>query len=147
MGKLLGTQKAGAEIKSLLKQPNLVDRVVFMEGFITDQTIDALCELADLAVFPHERMAGQSGAVTRAAGCGVPVLVSDVGGLATLAIDSRFIVPPGDREALARNLSALLGEDLRALRSPQIAHIGRFDWGAVAALHAQLFRQLSGSSP
>ncbi|MCP4933043.1 MAG: glycosyltransferase family 4 protein [bacterium] len=146
-GRLLGARKAGAEIQNLLAQPELASRVIFKEGFIAEKIINALCEIAVLAVFPHERMAGQSGAVTRAAGYGVPVLVSNVGGLPTSAMGPRFIVPADDETALAERLSELLREDLQALRALQIKHVSRFEWGRIAALHAKLYQKLAVTTP
>lgn len=141
-GRLLGSHAVGMDIKSLLADPELSRRVVFREGFITASVIDALCDSAELAVFPHQRMAGQSGVVSHAAGRGVPVLVSDVGGLPELAIDRHFVVPPGDIDALADRLLELLGGNPGDYRSAQRKHVAQFAWPRVALRHAELYRML-----
>lgn len=142
VGRLLGGHKVEEQVKDLLAAPGIQGRVLFREGFVEEDMIDALCQQADLGVFPHERMAGQSGAVTRAAGAGLPVLVSRVGGLPDMALDERFLVPPGDDKALASALALLLAQNLSPLRAAQRDLAATVSWPKVAGQHADLYRML-----
>ncbi len=58
---------------------------------------------ADVAIFPYHRVS-QSGALITAMGFGLPVIVSDVGGLPETVVGNGWIVPADDPEALAAAL-------------------------------------------
>lgn len=70
---------------------------------------------ADVAVVPSLREPFGVAAV-EALACGIPVVASEVGGLAALPGDAGILVPPGDAAALAKEVSALLGDDARRAR-------------------------------
>lgn len=141
---LLGTRRVAHELKALLEDETLARRVVFKEGFIEDGEIDALCRIAELGVFPYERFSGQSGAATRAAGWGMPLLVSDVGGLPDLVPNASCVVQPGDAHQLAERLLALLGDpsELDELRHLHKSHLASAAWEHVAEQHAILYSNL-----
>jgi glycosyltransferase involved in cell wall biosynthesis len=67
---------------------------------------------ADVAVVPSLREPFGVAAV-EALACGIPVVASETGGLAALPGDAGILVPPGDATALAKEVSALLGDDAR----------------------------------
>jgi len=143
IARVLGSAQEASRIRRGLADPAIRDRVVLQEGFVPDADIDALLATSELAVFPYERFAGQSGAATRAAGAGCPVLVSDVAGLPMLAMAEDWIVPPGDVGRLAEQLSTHLASGVaRNLRAAQRARVDAFRWEAVAGLHAELYASL-----
>lgn len=136
---VLGTGADAKHLEEAFADEALKSRVHLREGFLPDATIDALLRLSELAVFPYERFASQSGAACRAAGLGCPVLVSDVGELPELALDETWVVPPRDRSRLGtvllRKLQAANGD----LRSRQIEAVRSSEWGEVAKAHARLY--------
>ena len=89
------------------------------EGYLPDPEVEALFKAADVVVLPY-RSATQSGVTHVAYALGVPVITTDVGGLAeTVRPDETgLVVPPGDPDALAaavvRFFAAGLGPRLRA---------------------------------
>jgi glycosyltransferase involved in cell wall biosynthesis len=145
---LLGTRRVAYELKTLLKDETLSRRVIFKEGFIEDEEIDALCRIADLGVFPYERFSGQSGAATRAAGWGLPILVSDVGGLPDLVPSASCVVQPGDVHQLSERLLSLLADqtELGELRRQHKSHLASAAWEHVAKQHAMLYANLGKAS-
>jgi glycosyltransferase involved in cell wall biosynthesis len=90
-------------------------------------------------------------AVLEAAALGVPVVASDVGGIPELVEHGRtgLLVPPGDREALARAVNRLVGDPDEAAR------MGRAAWARVRERHdprghvtelLALYGQVSGAA-
>jgi len=145
--RVLGAASAGRDIERLLSQEPLTSRVALIDGFIPDRSLDALCRIADLGVFAYDRMSGQSGAAARAAGSGLPLVVSSVGGLHEYAIGSDHIVAPGDHEALADRLIRHLNsraEARRQMRERQLAHAGSFAWQRVADEHLAAYSRVHG---
>lgn len=93
----------------------LGDRVRFA-GRLPHDEIPALLRAADVLVMPSRREAFGVAAL-EAAACGLPVVASDVGGVAETVVDGRtgLLVPPGDPAALAAALARLAADpDLRA---------------------------------
>jgi len=76
--------------------------VRLMLRYIPDDEVEALFKAADVAVLPY-RSATQSGVTHVAYALGVPVITTDVGGLAETVRpgETGLVVPPGDRDALA----------------------------------------------
>ena len=144
VAKMLGTNQVAGNIQRLLSQPELSSRVHLLEGFQPDAKIDSLIRISNLAIFPYTHFNSQSGAACRAAGMGCPVLVSKVGGLPDLAINDKWVVSPGDSEALARCLRTTLGDpsSLSANRHEQIEHIQNYSWEQVASEHMELYHTL-----
>ena len=144
VAKMLGTDQDAERLRTALALPGLTERVHVLEGFQPDVSINALVRLSELAVFPYVTFNSQSGAACRAAGLGCPVLVTDVGGLPDLAIDSSWIVTPGDSESLASALYTKLSQPdaLRARGGAQLQRIRAYAWPQVASTHAALYREL-----
>ena len=147
--RLLGTAKYSESILQLTRDSQL-KRVGFRLEFIDDQELDDLIRGARYTIFPYLKFSGHSGAVSRSAANGTPVLVSDVGGLSMLAVDSGNVFPAGDRHALAE----LLVRQARAIRildfeeRDQAARPRRelVSWAHVAELHRELYRELLNQS-
>lgn len=144
--RMLGTEKTAQEINALLQDRQLSERVILRDQFVPDDVLDALCRLASLAIFPYDRFSGQSGAATRAASWGTPLLVSNVGGLPGLAINSDYIFEPGADRELSGKIMHLLAapERLGLVRQEQLAHNEQFYWDRIAAQHALVYREVSG---
>jgi glycosyltransferase involved in cell wall biosynthesis len=76
--------------------------VRLMLRYVPDEEVEALFKAADVVVLPY-RSATQSGVTHVAYALGVPVITTDVGGLAETVHpdETGLVVPPGDPEALA----------------------------------------------
>lgn len=147
VAKALKTHRDSEVLRAALAHPELRNRVHLREGFQPDQLIDSLLRVSELAVFPYVRFDSQSGAACRAAGMGCPLLVSDIGGLPDLAIDSQWLVEPGDSDALATALLAKLSDPDALIRGrvAQLARVDAYAWPRIAEQHATLYRSLPGA--
>lgn len=98
--------------------PGLDERSVRLVPYTTDRTL--LAEHLHAAdVFVHATRADNYPLTTlEAQSCGVPVVVTDVGGAAETVVPgvTGCTYPPGDTEALSRVLGELLGDDERRAR-------------------------------
>jgi glycosyltransferase involved in cell wall biosynthesis len=90
----------------LIEQSRYRDRITFVNRYVSDAEVAELFAGADAVVFPYHR-ASTSGSLHIAMSCGLPVVVTQVGGLieAVAGYDGAILVPPGDPAALQ---SALL---------------------------------------
>lgn len=109
--------------------------------FISNEKLQAYLRIASLAVFPYRSFESQSGAASLAAGAGVPLVTTDVGGLTDLAIDERFIVKNQSSSALADVLAERLDDNV-SYRTEQLEIARRFSWDAAAKKHLQVYRNL-----
>src|SRR5690606_23516726 len=93
------------------------------------------------------REASQSGILLNAFGYGMPVVVTNVGGLPDMVEEGQngSIVPPNDPTALAEALIDLLNDDEKRERFGQHSlHLARekYSWDAVARQTAELYAQV-----
>jgi glycosyltransferase involved in cell wall biosynthesis len=98
------------------------DAVRLIPGYVPDDEVGGLLATADTVVLPY-RSASQSGVAPQAIAAGIPVVATDVGGLAEAVRGHGEIVPPGDRDALA-------GGILRALARPRSRPAEDSGWAA-----------------
>jgi glycosyltransferase involved in cell wall biosynthesis len=94
--------------------------------YIPDDEVEALFKAADVAVLPY-RSATQSGVTHVAYAMGVPVITTDVGGLAETVQPGRTgaVVPPEDPAALARAIVAHFAEGAGARMRAHIESLRR----------------------
>ncbi len=103
------------ELPELAGRLGLGENVRFRFGWVPEGGLDRLLAAADLVVLPY-RSGSQSAVAPLAMAHGVPVLATDVGGLAEMVGGGGAVVPPGDPGALAAALRELAdGERLRTL--------------------------------
>lgn len=141
---LMGSGRHAEKIMARLDSPDLSQRVIFREGFVSDDDVDTLLRVSEMAVFPYEKFSSQSGAACRAAGSGCPVLVSDVGGLPDLAISGEWVLEPGSLDGLTRALQDRLsfGKVRDVFGARQIDRIEPYAWDHVAQMHASAYRDM-----
>jgi glycosyltransferase involved in cell wall biosynthesis len=74
--------------------------------------------------------------------CGTPVLSSNGGALAETVGDAAATLPPSDPERWAREIEALLGDELRRgeLSQRGLARAQRFTWERAAARTLEVYR-------
>ncbi|HEY6867825.1 MAG TPA: glycosyltransferase [Candidatus Eisenbacteria bacterium] len=108
--------------------------VRLIEGYLADEEVEALFKAADVTVLPY-RSATQSGVTHVAYALGVPVITTDVGGLAeTVTPATGLVVPPGDPAALARAIARFFAEGMApALRAGVAALRAAHSWDSLAA--------------
>lgn len=118
----------------------------FRLGWLDDAGIDRALGETTVALFPYRPELDQSGALLRALGAGVPVVVYDVGGLAEPVRDfgAGAVVPPGDVEAMTEALRKLLADPkaLASARKGALAAREALSWDAAAASHLEIYKSL-----
>lgn len=77
------------------------DRITFVNEYVPDEVVAAAFGHADVVVLPYRR-SSSSGTLHVAMSCGLPVVVTSVGGLpeAASGYEGAIFVPPGDRALL-----------------------------------------------
>ena len=97
------------------------------------QAADLYIHAARAETFPNT--------VIEAAACGAPVVATAVGGIPEQVIDGRtgFLVPPGDAEAMARQIVRLLKEEhVRRLMSSEAEGVARERFDVTKQVRAYL---------
>ncbi len=98
--------------------------VRWVTRFVSDAELAALFRAADLAVLPYREI-DQSGVLYTALAFGTPLLLTAVGGFPEVArTGAAELVAPGDPDALARALGALLADPARRARAGARPHAG-----------------------
>jgi glycosyltransferase involved in cell wall biosynthesis len=114
--------------------------------YLPETEIDRALAESTVAVFPYRAELDQSGALLRALGAGVPVVVYDVGGLAepVRAFAAGRVVPPDDVDGLAVAIRELLHDRdaLEEARTGALRARDELTWDAAAAAHLDLYREL-----
>ena len=103
--------------------------------YAADDEVEALFKAADVVVLPY-RSATQSGVTHVAYALGVPVITTDVGGLAETVKpeESGLVVPPGDGDALAAAIVRYFEQGLSPrLRAGVAALQQEHSWSVLAA--------------
>ena len=114
-------------------------------GYAPDEEVEAFFSAADVAVLPYTDFDAQSGAGTLALSFGLPLIVSDVGGLPELVDDSRAVVPPNSPAALAEAIRAVLTDEaFRArLAAGSRRRASELDWRQIARRTTDVYRLLA----
>jgi len=86
---------------SLIEQSKYRDHITFINRYVSDEEVAAFFAGADAVVFPYHR-ASTSGTLHIAMSHGLPVVVTQVGGLieAVANYEGAILTPPGDPAAL-----------------------------------------------
>jgi glycosyltransferase involved in cell wall biosynthesis len=119
--------------------------VRILDRYLPDDEVEALFKAADVAVLPY-RSATQSGVTHVAYALGVPVILTDVGGLGETVRDEEtgLVVPPEDPAALAEAVVRFFADDLGPrLRAGVEAVRHAHSWEALADQVVALGDQLA----
>jgi len=109
--------------------------VRLLDRYLPDEEVEAVFKAADVVVLPY-RSATQSGVTHVAYALGVPVITTDVGGLAETVQPGRtgLVVPPERPDALADAIVRYFEEDLGPGMRRHIAALrDAHSWDALAA--------------
>jgi D-inositol-3-phosphate glycosyltransferase len=133
-----------ARVQALCQQYGLDDMVAFL-GKRSQDSLPYYYSASEVVVVPsHYESFGM--VALEAMACGVPVVASQVGGLAYLVQDGKtgFTVPSGDAQALCDRLTELLtNPDLRQKMGEQAAEFARqYGWEQIASQLVKLYEQV-----
>lgn len=118
--------------------------VRLLDRYIPDPEVEALFKAADVTVLPY-RDGTQSGVTHVAYALGVPVIATDVGGLAESIEPGRtgLVVPREDPAALADAVVRFFAEGMGAAMRPHLAELQRtHSWAALAESTVSLIDEL-----
>ena len=123
---------------------SLEERVFFL-GYVPEEDLPALYNLADLFVFPS-LYEGFGLPPLEAMACGTPVVVSDLSSLPEVVGDGALLVPPQEVEALAEAMEKALSDpSLREeLRSKGLERARRFTWSEAAKRLLAIYKRVGG---
>ncbi|MCO6449818.1 MAG: glycosyltransferase family 4 protein [Caldilineales bacterium] len=113
-------------------------------GFVSDEDLPALYNLADLFAFPSH-YEGFGIPVLEAMACGTAVICTDTSSLPEIAGDAAYVIPTGDEDALVEGLMLLLSDESYrqqiAGRGPVEA--AKWTWDAAAQRLISVYRSLT----
>jgi len=123
---------------------SLEERVLFL-GYVPEEDLPALYNLADLFVFPSF-YEGFGLPPLEAMACGTPVVVSDISSMPEVVGDGALLVPPQDVEALAEAMKKGVSDaSLREeLRSKGLEQARRFSWSETAKRLLAIYKRVVG---
>ena len=118
--------------QSLIRELKLQHDVKAVLEYVPMSRVKYYFSSADLVVLPYKRFDAQSGVGNIALAFGLPLVVTDVGGLSDLVKDRRAIVEPGDFGGLANAITTILiDHDLeKKLSNDAKALSKQYSWGA-----------------
>jgi glycosyltransferase involved in cell wall biosynthesis len=102
--------KAPGYLKSIAEQCSGEPRIKVI-GYVAEENIAELFQTSSMAVMPYSSSAGSSGIAHLACAYGVPIVASDIPDFHQLADEEGLaidFVPPGDPQAIASHIVALL---------------------------------------
>jgi len=106
----------------------------------------AYLSVTDVLIQPYIR-ASQSGNTVMAYSAGVPVICTDVGGLAEMVEDGRtgYVVPPEDPQAIADAVKRCFENNNHATMSENArrAAVEKYGWDAIAAQTIEVYYQFN----
>lgn len=136
-----GDAKAAADLVAK-HYPAVLWETYFKRGYSQSQMAEAYS--AANVFLDAQRYAGWTNAVAEAMACGTPVVCTDIGGSADLAIheETALVVKPRDVQAMADSVERVLGDaDLRGrLVRNALARVERFTYSAMACRLEEIIR-------
>jgi glycosyltransferase involved in cell wall biosynthesis len=141
-----------AEYQMLAGSLGIADRTHFA-GRIPHAEVPGVIRGMDVFVVPSVRDSESFGvAAVEAQACGVPVIVSDVGGLPEVVRDgvSAFVVPPRDPSAIAARMTELAADPTLRTRMGAAgrAHaVESYSWDRNAGLMLDVYARLTPPAP
>ena len=139
-----------ARLRAIATAEGVADRVHFV-GRVAPADMPGLLRSADVvACLPAYEPFGL--VPLEAMACGRPVVAARVGGLADTVVDGHtgLHVPPGDADAAARAMGALLADPARAARFGRAGRArakARYGWDRVAAATEAVYRDVLAARP
>ncbi len=116
-------------------------RIRKLTGYVPEAEVDDLFRGAQLLVAPYLE-GSQSGVVSLACARGVPAIVSDIGALSDMVVDSGQVVAPGDPRALAEALIRNLDHSIEFREAVHRKARRELSWTAAAELTLRFYAEL-----
>jgi glycosyltransferase involved in cell wall biosynthesis len=140
---VVGDGDRRADLEALAASLGIGDQVRFAGRKRDQELIDAVAE-ARIGVVPSEWEEPMGGVALELLAAGLPLIVSERGGLAECAGEAAWTFPNGDHEALAARMASLLDDEaLRGSKRAQArAVVARFDEKRLAAQYLDLYAEL-----
>lgn len=131
------------DARAMLDQSPWREEVRWLD-YLSDDELVAVVNGARALVYPSF-YEGFGMPTVEAMNCGVPVISTAAGGLAEAVGDAALVVPPGDDDALAQAMKALVDSpDLAAELSRRGERQGqRFDWSTTARVTLDAYRKVA----
>lgn len=130
--------------RARIEQLGLAERVRLFLRYIPTDEVRPFFVASDVVALPYQDFHGQSGVAMSAIGLERPMLTSGVGGLAELADEPCYHLPPGDPDAWSIALERVLGDAAERARlterSRQLRQ--RFSWDTIAQATLGLYQEL-----
>ena len=99
-------------VRLLLARLRMSEEGIDILGFVSDEKLTAELAAAKLLVAPSLGNESFGMTITRAFACAAPVVASDIPGYReVLTEETGALVPPGDADALAKTIAALLADE------------------------------------
>ena len=145
---------AGADplaVRLLLTRLRVPDEGIDLLGFLSQDDLTA--ELASAKALVAPSLGGESfGMVlTRAFACATPVIASDIDGYRdVMTVETSVAVPPGDPDALAAAMVALVEDESRRLALAAAARelaVGRYSWDDIGRRLLGIYESITGTAP
>jgi len=118
--------------------------VRLLDHYLPDAEVETVFKAADVVVLPY-RSATQSGVTHVAYALGLPVITTDVGGLAETVVpgDTGLVAPPEDPAALAETILAFFERGMGPRLREGVTRVRReHSWEALAAATVELVSEL-----
>jgi glycosyltransferase involved in cell wall biosynthesis len=116
-------------------------RITLTDRYIPESEVEALLSKASLLALPYTQ-ASQSGVGLLAIAAGLPVVVSDLGGLPELAYEPSFVAEAGRPDVLADTIRRHI-DDGADVREAVLRHAREhFSWERAAELTKALYEEL-----
>ena len=133
-----------APYRVLAEHAGGLPHVRLLERYLSDDEVEASFKASDVVVLPY-RSATQSGVTQVAYALGVPVITTDVGGLAeTVTPETGLIVPPENPAAIAAAIVRFFTEDLGPSLRAGVARVQHErSWDVLAAATLDLADELA----
>jgi glycosyltransferase involved in cell wall biosynthesis len=140
---IVGDGEQRAALEQLAASLGLAANVHFAGQRRDQALIDAVAS-ARIGVVPSEWEEAMGGVALELLAAGLPLIVSERGGLAECVGDGAWTFPNGDHQALADRMVALLDDEaLRRSKSDRAKEIvARFDESRLAKQYLDFYRQI-----
>jgi phosphatidylinositol alpha-mannosyltransferase len=133
-------------VRLLLARLRMSEDGIDILGFVDDETLTGELAAAKLLVAPSLGNESFGMVITRAFACATPVVASDIAGYREiLTEDAGALVPPGDPEALAERIAAVLADEPLRVERGRAAReraVGEYAWPLVARRLADCYERV-----
>lgn len=140
---LAGSKGTAANKADELIKALSLEKKVLMTGYINDEDLPAVYNLADVFVFPS-LYEGFGLPVLEAMACGVPVAASNVSSIPEVAGDAAMLFDPNDPKDISSKIDKIIRDD--ALRNKLIIkgleRAKRFTWEDTARKTLEVYRSV-----